>query len=145
MKARRVGNAIFCDDIRREVGNKLSLIGTYDAEMVFSARPPLVVPKLACFISIISEVDDPAQNIIIRVIIPSGVAEGTEIIRHETKISGTPKYMEGAVSLTFRSFIEMQQVVITHPGFIEVWADADDDTFRCGRVLVTFSDESQES
>jgi hypothetical protein len=41
----RFAFSIYCDDVRQEVGNKLSLIGIYREKMLVSALPVLI-PKL---------------------------------------------------------------------------------------------------
>lgn len=41
----RNANAIFCDDIRQEIGNKTSFMGIYNGEMFFSEFPAYV-PKI---------------------------------------------------------------------------------------------------
>ncbi|MGA2817365.1 MAG: hypothetical protein ABSE67_13895 [Xanthobacteraceae bacterium] len=40
------GVSIFCDDIRFEQQNKISLVGCYGPEMVVYSAPPFVLPKL---------------------------------------------------------------------------------------------------
>ena len=45
----KLTHAIVCDDIRQEVGNKLSFIGTYGLKPdIFVSKIPAVLPKL-CF------------------------------------------------------------------------------------------------
>ncbi len=39
------GSAIFCDDIRQELGGKYSLMGCYTGSIVFSDALPTVCPK----------------------------------------------------------------------------------------------------
>jgi hypothetical protein len=41
---------IVCDDIREEIGNKLTLIGIYEQE-IFVSKLPYTFPKLCFFIS----------------------------------------------------------------------------------------------
>ncbi|RYY85526.1 MAG: hypothetical protein EOO15_16795 [Chitinophagaceae bacterium] len=40
------GHVIFCDDIRQEVGNKLTYVGRYQGTMELDAEVPAVLPKL---------------------------------------------------------------------------------------------------
>lgn len=44
--------AIFCDDIRFETANKVSLIGTYGYELILFGSFPSVLPKLGIFSSL---------------------------------------------------------------------------------------------
>jgi hypothetical protein len=39
------GYSLFCDDIRYEVGNKISYIGSYRGSMNFKGSYPLILPK----------------------------------------------------------------------------------------------------
>jgi hypothetical protein len=46
------GVAIFCDDIREEVGGKISLIGCYGVDMQFQGVSfPVVLPKFGIFVT----------------------------------------------------------------------------------------------
>lgn len=46
----------YCDDIRHELGNKLSLIGVYGADLVLPELPA-AIPKLCIFAQLYSELD----------------------------------------------------------------------------------------
>jgi hypothetical protein len=46
------GISTFCDDIRFEQQNKISLIGCYGAEIIIYHAPPVALPKLGIAISI---------------------------------------------------------------------------------------------
>src|SRR5690349_19594230 len=46
------GVAIFCDDIRFEQQNKISLIGCYGPDLIVSGPLPVVLPKLCVMISV---------------------------------------------------------------------------------------------
>lgn len=45
----------YCDDIRHEIGNKVSLIGLYGADLLVP-EVPTVIPKLCAFVQIASEI-----------------------------------------------------------------------------------------
>lgn len=53
---------VFCDDIRQEVGNKLSYMGIYFSEMTIPTAP-LVLPKLCVAIKAVTAATDPFQSI----------------------------------------------------------------------------------
>lgn len=46
------GYTIFCDDIRQEVGSKLTFVGAYSADLNFTDPPPSALMKL-CFFSVV--------------------------------------------------------------------------------------------
>src|SRR4051794_26127144 len=88
MIGRRVANCVFCDDVRQEVGNKLSLMGVYSTEILFPMAPPIIYPKFAVVVWIISEVSDVPKKFSIRILVPP---EGTEIGRIEAE--GEPLFV----------------------------------------------------
>lgn len=44
------GVTSFCDDVRLEIGGKISLIGCYPVDMMFSQSPPAVIPIFNAFV-----------------------------------------------------------------------------------------------
>jgi hypothetical protein len=52
------GYALFCDDIRREIGNKTSLLGLYSAAAFFEAEFPISIPKFCVVVNWIQHRDD---------------------------------------------------------------------------------------
>jgi hypothetical protein len=54
--------AIFCDDIREEVGGKFSFMGVYSGDMIV-ANLPAVLPKLCIAITVVTPVDDPFDSL----------------------------------------------------------------------------------
>jgi len=59
--------AIFCDDIRQEIGNKLSFMGCYQGELVVPMAP-VALPKLCVFASIWTPKERPFKSLMLRVI-----------------------------------------------------------------------------
>lgn len=59
--------AILCDDIRQELGNKYSLMGCYQSELVVPVAPT-VLPKLCIFASIYTPKDRPFKSLLFRVV-----------------------------------------------------------------------------
>jgi len=51
------GITIFCDDIRNEIGGKISMIGCYTGDMLISAVPPVAIPILCGVVHIRLPVD----------------------------------------------------------------------------------------
>lgn len=55
-------DVIYCDDIRHEVGNKLSFIGIYTGEMLVQSFPA-TLPKLCLYVSVSTPSDRPFQQL----------------------------------------------------------------------------------
>lgn len=60
--------AQFCDDIRREVGNKLSLMGVYGGDL-FVAETPAFIPKLAVAITFLAPELESVETLRFRVML----------------------------------------------------------------------------
>lgn len=88
--AERFMTGIFCDDIRHEMGNKLSFMGCYQSELLVPAMPA-VLPKLCVYVSAWTPKDKPFKVLTLRVvqdddkelaridIPPDGLAESAQI------------------------------------------------------------------
>ena len=76
---------IFCDDIRQEIGGKLSDIGVYGGQM-FVPSFPITLPKLCLVMSMITPVDTPFRKLAMRILKDdTQLAEG---VLDETQLAG---------------------------------------------------------
>lgn len=64
---RRFLTAIFCDDIRQEVGSKLSFMGCYHGELIVPMSP-VALPKLCLYATIWTPKDMPFKSLMLRVV-----------------------------------------------------------------------------
>ena len=62
--------AVFCDDLRAEVGNKISLMGMYSEGLSFDVSPPVLLPRLCGMVWLISKLDNPPPFVSVRITIP---------------------------------------------------------------------------
>lgn len=58
---------IYCDDIRNEVGNKLSYMGIYTGELTIP-NAPLLLPKLCIAVKVVTDVNDPFESVTVRLV-----------------------------------------------------------------------------
>lgn len=63
----RILTAIFCDDIRQEMGNKLSFMGCYQGDL-FVAATPVALPKLCVFVSATTPQTKPFKALTLRIV-----------------------------------------------------------------------------
>jgi hypothetical protein len=63
----RYVHALWCDDIRQELGNKPSFMGVYTGGIVV-AELPVVLPRLSIFIWIVTPIDVPFKKLSVQVI-----------------------------------------------------------------------------
>ena len=63
----RVLTAIFCDDIRHEVGNKMSFMGCYQNEL-FVPTAPIALAKLCVYVTLLTPIARPVRSLRFRVL-----------------------------------------------------------------------------
>jgi hypothetical protein len=84
-------DVIYCDDIRNEVGNKFSYIGIYTRELNIPSVP-LLLPKLCIVVKVVSDINDPIESVVVRVVITKDheetelISTGTLIMPHSTEL-----------------------------------------------------------
>lgn len=61
----RFVHAIFCDDIRREIGNKVSFMGCYQGELVVP-NIPATLPKLCVHATIVATTERAVKSLTVR-------------------------------------------------------------------------------
>lgn len=58
---------IYCDDIREEVGNKVSYMGIYSKDL-FVPVAPVVLPKLCIAVKVVTDMTDPFRELEVRIL-----------------------------------------------------------------------------
>lgn len=62
MTVARFVHTIYCDDIRYEIGGKLSLIGCYSSDLIVPRQPQaIVLPKLCAQVNVVTPIDSPFE------------------------------------------------------------------------------------
>jgi hypothetical protein len=137
----RVAHCVFCDDIRQEAGNKLSLMGLYVGDMFIAVKPPVALPKFVFVVWIIADIDDPPQWATTTVLMPP---DRTEKYRIEVKepVRPIPHLLEGATKLIAHQIIPIAPFVVEDSGMIEVMVETESGSMRAGRLLVHFVEPS---
>jgi hypothetical protein len=142
-----VGFTIFCDDIRQEIGGKISLIGIYYGIMYIHGPFPATLPKFGFHITIFepaelaSKRDFPIQ---VGIFLPGDDEHESSLslsVSHDPKQAKTvlddfPSPPTGEGPLLAR--IPLSQIVspfiIREPGLIRVRAKYKDDDLRLGTL-----------
>ncbi len=137
MTSERVAFCVFCDDVRPEVGNKLSLMGLYSGDMIAPGPAPAILSKLCIVLWIIADIDDPPQRVGVRVLMPPDESERMKL---DLPPLGVLVHPEGATRLHAQAVIPMTPFRLEHEGFIQVMVDTERETLRAGRLMVRFVD-----
>lgn len=153
MNSEPFGTTVFCDDIRHEINNKLTLIGCYAGELKFSGPPPGILPTFAALINIRIPKAVIFKTVKLRVIKEEGDTATTlletEIEPEEDTLDGTNKPPEQEandriLSLTFPC--RWSPLQFSQDGLIKVRAYLDgEEEIRLGALLIEFDQTTQEA
>ncbi|MDP1837844.1 MAG: hypothetical protein Q8N31_13540 [Reyranella sp.] len=131
----RAAFSIFCDDIRLEAGNKLSFMGVYGSEIIFSAPSPVTWPKLCIVTWLICDVDDLPKKVNAKVYAPNSEVE---LASTEMETNFTGMLNDGAVRGWVRLVLQPTDILLTEEGYFRVQVEADGVSIKAGRLKVRF-------
>lgn len=130
------GAVLFCDDVRREIGGKMSLIGCYGVDMhLVSEEPhpfPLLLPKLGILVVALLPADKPPP---IKLLISFPVA-GEGDARSSSVDLAEPKYSIDDGRLLLRHSHIISPVPIEAEGYIRVQLLYGDQSIRLGALKI---------
>jgi hypothetical protein len=110
-------NAVYCDDIRVEVGGKISLMGVYQSDMIFPQFPALV-PKFCSRITLRFRVDErPRESLSIQLSLDEKEIGRLEIGKQQLDEQGLPP-LDPAIPDEDR-FLAIQTVLAFSPFQVE--------------------------
>jgi hypothetical protein len=139
MPSERFATCLFCDDIRQEVGSKVSFMGVYGPDMIFAPDPsegPLVVPRFAIVAWLTFDIDDKPKDVSLSVFMPPGK---TEVIKTELPVAQLEQHsviQEGASKYRFQATFPIVNLIIPCSGFMDVVFVADGKEIRAGRLRI---------
>ena len=129
----RVGFCIFCDNIRQEVGNKISLMGLYGAEITFAAPAPGILPTFAMMAHLICDPDDVPTVLRLRVV----HVDGTELVNNEQPVT-INLVRPDSKKVVIHAAVQLTNFLVPREGDIEVYLETDGQSLRAGRLAVKF-------
>jgi hypothetical protein len=131
----RHGVTVFCDDIRREAGNKLSYMGCYSSALQVD-RLPSQMPRLGLFTVLDTPAARPFGSVTLRVYVPGSDKPFAETTQSDIPRPATdgPSDPERMMRVNFS--LILTDVPLACPGFIRVRALCDDEVIRCGALGV---------
>jgi hypothetical protein len=135
---------MFCDDIRRELGNKMTLVGCYGSDLVLDELP-VALPRLCVMARVITPVGDPVQKLVVRV--RKGDAVIGELGVSEEQIANNPKPQPTTRWLVHTAVFEFSPLFIETECKIGVEAETERETHStlCLKVLLSKNADLEES
>ena len=143
------GITTFCDDIRHEVQNKLTLVGCYGPELLVGANPPVAIPKLGVFVQARFP-PEKISTIKLMVYVPKHddpffvheqPEESNDFTPHPPDPSVPPLIEDGVEVAKLRAFvlpILLGPLVLEGPGYIKVRMVYRTETIRLGSLRIVF-------
>ena len=116
--ADRFVHAIFCDDIRQEMGNKVSFMGCYQGEL-FVPFVPLMLPKLCVQVTVTTTVEQPLKALTVRLDQGTNQLAVIEISGDELA-RAIPPATEDTTRLAASVGVMLAPFTITEPGQLRV-------------------------
>jgi len=141
----RYGYCIFCDDIRNEVGEKLTFIGCYNGSMFVPPKFPLTLSKFCAHVTLVTPSTQPYNSIVLKCY---GPGESRPLIEEQLETPQADKQEEIAeevkrvekapVSIVAAASLVFSPMKIRKPGLISVRAviDGDPTEVNVGSLLV---------
>jgi hypothetical protein len=132
-------NVIYCDDIRHEIGNKLSFIGIYAGELLVQSFP-ITLPKLCLFVSISTPSERPFQQLRLRILKDEEVLLESEIPQQQVLAAVAAAKMQalqsGGDDPTLTAHLELVATPLsfTAPARIRVRVNTESEELK-GRAL----------
>lgn len=130
--------AIFCDDIRHEVGSKLSYMGCYQGEIIVQITP-VVLPKLCVSVSVSTPKERPFKSLVIRVIQDDDVELARmDISKEDIKgITGSSQFSDKtSTRINLNTAIVFSPFVIEKPTMLRLVATTEEGEITGPRVLI---------
>lgn len=130
--------AIFCDDIRHEVGSKLSYMGCYQGEIIVQITP-VVMPKLCVSVSVSTPKKRPFKSLVIRVIQDDDVELARMDIPKEDiqGITGSSQISDKtSTRISLNTVIVFSPFVIEKPNMLRLVATTEEGEITGPRVLI---------
>jgi hypothetical protein len=143
------GYTIFCDDVREEVGNKISFMGIYRGHLIAKGPLPITLPKL-CMIMTYCESRETALrrsgNIIFNIFLP-GDAEDVpsvaldfpfEEARNNALAQALPDQSDPDIESLVRIDVPcvVAPFVIQRAGILKIRAKFDNDVIKIGALRI---------
>lgn len=138
------GSTIFCDDIRPEIGNKFSLMGIFQGDMVLHVPFPATLPKLGLFITYSEAMSDAPTNMALKVYFPNDPEDKPSFIV-PVEWPEDASTQNPAPDTTIRQ-IKMQfvlsPVVLKEPGRIKVRMEKQGSIIKLGSLKLIAGQQS---
>lgn len=136
-------NAVFCDDVRREEGGKVSLMGIYQSTLTVTGTIlPIVLPKICILVEARSPSDQRPKKLVVRVMLDEDELARGDFT--EEQLQADPPHGPHAYT-THGLVFQLQPFAIAKNGILRVRADVDDEEILVGGINIIATTTNQTS
>lgn len=144
---RRTAHAIYCDDVRQEIGNKLSLIGVYTGQLLVP-KLPISLPKLCIVLEVRTAASAPFTDIRVEVlknkeVLISAIAQPPAEAQKSTAEKASEHVDDSSRIITAKLVMELAPFKIEEGFLLRTVVAADGETLRAGGLVVEQQAETQ--
>jgi hypothetical protein len=137
------GHVIFCEDVRHEVGGKITFNGVYLTEMNVGSGFPVILPKFCLAIHYYASVDDCDEPVQVKVMLPGATIEAPSMafevpvgefknVPYPPDLDPTDDFYVGGMFVA-----QFSPLKIDKPGKMYVRVIRGDKTFKWGALRVS--------
>ena len=136
MTESRIMFSIFCDDVRAEQGNKLSLMGCYDGTLLVPTFPCLL-PKLCVVMHALTPAERPFRELKFRVYKNEDLIAEIDMPVHEVVLPPPENWpsADGVRRQAVKNIVQLTPVQLDGPCYFKVRAVTEDDEQLRGGIL----------
>lgn len=132
--------SIFCDDIRQEIGNKMSLMGIYNGEL-HVATLPAVLSKLCVAIFCATSIENPFQSLSIKVtsdnvVLQEITVSATDLSQRQQEISSRSPVEDPISTIYLGVNVSLSPFVIEKEKSVIATVTADEQEIPAGRLRI---------
>lgn len=133
--------ATFCDDVRQEVGNKLSYLGVYGPNLIVQSFPTTLV-KLCCVFSVRMPLSSTPQHVVFKLLRDDEILFEADVSPSELMDPAVNSLTDGAdsLALTISSIAQLVSFPITRRCFLKARAYVDGKELRGGALELLASE-----
>lgn len=138
----RFAHATYCDDIRHELGGKLTLVGVYSSTLLVPSFP-VVLPKLCMVLSIVTPAERPFQSLKLQVFNDEAVLAEGDLSTEDLGLPATTHTPaddaanEGAeLRIEFAAHFVFSPLKLEGPGRIRVRVNTEDGEIKANSLRV---------
>lgn len=137
------GHATFCDDVRQEIGGKITIVGVYGGELTAYGEAPIALPQLHVLVAFRNAPKDESYSLKI-VVTMNGTADGVKVLSSsdieipapEKDLIPPPIDEHSTPFMELSNAVRLSPLILTEPCTITARAYLGDDEIRLGSLRV---------